>query len=192
MSRFKECLEEVLVHEGGFVNHPRDPGGATNMGITIGTFRKYYPGASVTDLRNISMYQVQRIYKEGYWDPIDGDGLGPGVDLCVFDLAVNSGVGRAKKMFRKVMHLHGEDDAELIEQLCDNRLAFMKRIRGGRLWKTFGRGWSRRVAKIRSMSLKALGSSPETGKGKQVPKSTPKAKTLWSLLLELLTRILVR
>ena len=191
MSRFKECLEEVLVHEGGFVNHPKDPGGATNKGVTIATFRKYYPGSTVADLRNISMYQLQRIYKAGYWDTIDGDGLGPGVDLAVFDLAVNSGVGRAKKEFKKVMHLHKKDDERLVNELCDNRLAFMKSIRGGSLWKTFGRGWSRRVARIREMSLKALGSPQRGEELSQVPKPTPKAKTLWSLLLELLRRIFI-
>lgn len=189
MSRFKECLEEVLVHEGGFVDHPRDPGGATNKGVTIGTFRRFYPGSTVTDLRNISLYQLQRIYKAGYWEPIDGDGLGPGVDLAVFDLAVNSGVGRAKKMFRQVMDLHGKDDAELIRQLCDNRLSFLKRLRH---WNTFGRGWSRRVARIRAESLKALGRSQTHVKKVGVPSPTPKAKTLWTVLLELLRRIFVR
>lgn len=192
MSRFDECLKEVLHHEGGFVNHPRDPGGATNKGITIATFRRYYPGASVADLRNISDYQVKRIYKAGYWEPIDGDGLGPGVDLAVFDLAVNSGVSRAKKMFRGVMHLHRKDDKLLVNELCDNRLAFMKRIRGGSLWKTFGRGWSRRVDRIRKMSLQALRSPQKSGEWNKQPHPSPKAKTLWSLLLELLTRILVR
>ena len=189
MSRFRECLKEVLHHEGGWANNPKDPGGATNKGVTIGTFRQFYPGATVSDLRNITDIQLERIYKEGYWNPIDGDGLGPGVDLAVFDLAVNSGVGRAKSMFKQVMHLHRKDDAELIRQLCDNRLAFLKRLRH---WNTFGRGWSRRVARIRAESLKALGSPYSDGKTVKVPSPSPKAKTLWVVLLELLWRIFVR
>lgn len=189
MSRFKECLEEVLQYEGGFVDHPRDPGGATNKGITIGTFRRYYPGATVNDLRNISSYQLQRIYKEGYWDPIDGDGLGPGVDLCVFDLAVNSGVSRAKKEFRKVMQWHNIDNKLLVNQLCDNRLAF---LRGLRHWSSFGKGWSNRIARVRRESLKALGSSQRGEKKIPLPDHSHKAKTLVDLLLELLRRIFFR
>ena len=158
MSRFDKCLKEVLKHEGGFVNHPRDPGGATNFGITLGTYRATLkPNATVDDIRRIPVADVRKIYRHHYWKPIDGDGLGPGVDLAVFDLAVNSGTGRAKKMFREVMHLHGRDNAALVNQLCENRMAFLRRLKH---WNTFGTGWTRRVKEVRAASLAALGQTP--------------------------------
>lgn len=153
-SNFRRCLAQVLKYEGGFVNHPRDPGGATNKGVTLATFRRFYPGASVADLRNMTQAQLEKIYYRGYWLPIDGEGLGPGVDLAVFDLAVNSGVGRAKKMFRQVMHLHRRRDIELVGELCDNRMRFLRNLKH---WSTFGRGWTARVSHVRQLGMKWAG-----------------------------------
>ena len=154
MTRFQKCLKEILKHEGGFVNHPRDPGGATNKGITLGTYRATLkPNATVADIRNIPQAHVEAIYRQHYWQPIDGDGLGAGVDLAVFDLAVNSGTGRAKRMFRKVMHLHGRNNAALINELCDDRMAFLRRLKH---WPTFGKGWTRRVKEVRQRALADL------------------------------------
>ena len=178
MSRFDDCLKEVLRHEGGFVNHPRDPGGATNKGITLGTYRATLaPNASVTDLRNIPSAHVKKIYRDHYWTPIDGDGLGPGVDLCVFDLAVNSGVSRAKRMFRDVMVLHGVNDAELINTLCDNRMRF---LRGLKHWPTFGKGWTRRVEDVRKKSLEALSVAVDVEPEPELPQEV---KDGWLLTL---------
>ena len=131
MTRFRECLEEVLRHEGGIADHKSDPGGLTNKGITWAVFKKHYPNGTREELKTISDDKVERIYYTDYWKPIDGDGLGPGVDLCVFDLAVNSGVGRAKRMFKEVMQWHNIDNKLLVNQLCDNRLSF---LRGLRTW----------------------------------------------------------
>ena len=183
-SQFEKCLALVLRHEGGFVNHPRDPGGATNKGITIQSYRRFRPGSTVADLRNIPDSHVKAIYKRYYWDPIDGDGLGPGVDYAVFDLAVNSGVGRAKKMFRQVMHLHWKNDARLINELCDNRMDF---LRGLKHWNTFGRGWTARVKDVRANALAMLRTPNKTPK----PDSEPAEGKAWTLL-EWLFNILSR
>jgi len=187
MSRFEFCLKEVLQYEGGFVNHPKDPGGATNKGVTIGTFRLHYPGSSIQDLLNITDEQVALIYKKGYWDKIDGDGLGPGVDLAVFDYAVNSGVGRARKEFRKVMKFHRVDDKKLVDLLCSNRLSFLK---GLSIWSTFGKGWSRRVERVRLLGMRDAGTTSVTKVSIPKPEEAPaKGFDLLTTILDFIMRI---
>ena len=91
-ANFFKSLEMVLHHEGGFVDHPEDPGGATNKGITHKTYADFLgrPLEDVSELKNIPEEHVQQIYKNGYWDKVRGDELPGGVDFCVFDWAVNS------------------------------------------------------------------------------------------------------
>lgn len=93
--RFARALPLVLAHEGGWADHPRDPGGATMKGVTLATFRRYVPNATKDKLRNISDEMLARIYREGYWDIVKGDELPPGLDYALFDWAVNSGPRRA-------------------------------------------------------------------------------------------------
>ena len=100
---FDRSLLLVLAHEGGWADHPKDPGGATMKGVTLATFRRYRPGASKADLRNISDADLQRIYRDGYWNVIRGDDLPSGLDFAVFDYAVNSGPGRAAKHLQAVL-----------------------------------------------------------------------------------------
>ncbi|MEM1039411.1 MAG: glycosyl hydrolase 108 family protein [Pseudomonadota bacterium] len=164
---FDQVIGQVLKHEGGFVNHPKDPGGATNKGVTLRTFRRYVKSdGSVADLKRLTDRQARLVYRRHYWDAIVGADLPAGVDYAVFDLAVNSGVSRASKILQKVVgatqdgrigpatmaRVETFDEGELIDAICDERLAFMKRIRGGRLWKTFGRGWQRRVDDVRRVA----------------------------------------
>lgn len=156
---FKESLKLVLAHEGGYVNHPKDPGGATNFGVTQAVYNSWRnrngkPTRSVKDIAKTT--EVPAIYKEGYWDKVRGDQLPDGVDYAVFDYAVNSGPGRAIKDLQrvigagvdgvignetltKVFRMPAED---LITALCTRRLNFMKALK---TWSTFGKGWSRRV-----------------------------------------------
>lgn len=160
-SNFARALANVLVHEGGFVNHPKDPGGATNKGITIATFRKWVRrDGTVDDLKNISAADVAKVYRKHYWDKVRGDDLPSGVDYAVFDYAVNSGPGRAAKALQTVVgaKLDGVigtetigkatayNPAVVVNRLCDERLAFLKRLS---TWPTFGKGWSSRVAGVR-------------------------------------------
>lgn len=161
---FKTVLAITLKHEGGFVDHPRDPGGATNKGITIGTFRRYRPNATVADLKAISDADVERIYRDGYWSPVAGDMLARGVDLAVFDYAVNSGVGRAARHLQGVVGVNQDGTIgpmtlraieamrgdELIRKLCARRLSF---VRGLRTWDAFGKGWARRIADVEARGV---------------------------------------
>lgn len=140
-SNFEKCLVVTLKWEGGYSNHPDDPGGPTMKGIIqreYDAWRRHH-GLSIRPVRKIEENEMQAIYRNEYWDAMACDGLEPGFDLCVFDAAVNSGVGRAKQW----LECAGEIDA-----FCDLRLSFLQRL--GRLWRVFGAGWRRRVAGIRS------------------------------------------
>jgi lysozyme family protein len=168
-SNFQRALPLFLKHEGGFVNHPNDPGGATNKGVTIATYRRYINrNGTVADLKRITDAQVAIVYKQQYWDRVQGDLLPSGVDYAVADFAINSGPSRGAKHLQAVVGVAQDgqigpitlaavrerDPSDIIRRLCANRLAFMKRIRGGSLWKTFGRGWQRRVDEVEAVALR--------------------------------------
>jgi lysozyme family protein len=138
-ANFAPALAFTLGFEGGYVNHPADPGGHTNKGITLATLRRYKTGASVADLKAISDELVRRIYKDGYWDEAKCDGLDAGVDGAVFDYAVTSGPATARKNLLKVI---GGPAHETVRKLCARRLSIYQTFK---TWKTFGKGWTRRV-----------------------------------------------
>src|SRR5690606_33792979 len=101
---FKRALSLVLKHEGGWADHPSDPGGATMKGVTIGTFRRYVkPNATKDDLRRITDEQVATVYRKHYWNAVRADDLPAGADYAVFDFAVNSGPSRAAKYLQAVL-----------------------------------------------------------------------------------------
>ena len=187
MSRAEQIIPLILHHEGGFVNNPKDPGGPTNKGITIATFRRYVKkDGTVADLKALTTAQATIVYKRQYWDAVSADLLPFGVDYSVADFAVNSGPGRAIKMLQRVVGVvedgrlgpatlaavRAMPPSQTIQELNASRLVFMKTIRGGSLWKTFGRGWQRRVDEVTTRSLTDTSASP------QMP--APKAeKTGW-------------
>lgn len=166
---FKTSLAHVLVHEGGFANHPDDPGGATMKGVTLAVFRRYF-GAdkSVDDLRNITDAELEQVYRTGYWDKCSCDDLPLGVDYAVFDSAVNSGPGRGGKWLQQAVGavvdgaigpnalaqvaLH--EPIAVIHGMLDARMSF---LRGLRTFPVFGRGWTRRVAGVRTKALEMAG-----------------------------------
>ena len=97
--RFARCLAFVLKAERGFVNDPQDPGGATNLGITIGTLSAYRKQpVTVADVRNLTVAEATLIYRNEFWGP--GDKLPAGVDLMYFNAAVNCGPGHAAKFLQ--------------------------------------------------------------------------------------------
>lgn len=167
---FPACLAVTLPHEGGYSNHPRDPGGATMKGITLATFRKYYPDADKADLRSISDKDVERIYRVGYWGPIRGEQLPAGVDLAVFDYGVNSGPSRAAKALQAsvgasvdgkvglqtVTAANSRDPVATVQAVCARRLSF---LRGLGTFSTFGRGWTKRVADVEAKGVVMAGAS---------------------------------
>jgi lysozyme family protein len=166
---FETALAHVLVHEGGFCNHPADPGGATNKGVTLAVFRRYYgESMGIDELRAITDEQLRHIYKTGYWDKCRCDELPTGIDYVVFDQAVNSGPGRAARWLQSAIGAEVDgrigpqtiaaagaaDRAKVINHMCDARLAFLT---GLKTWPVFGKGWSRRVKGVRDFGLELCG-----------------------------------
>ena len=173
---YAESIRRLLLSEGGYVNHPSDPGGPTNFGITIGDYRRYVKAeATAADVRTMQVDQAKAIYRAKYWDVMRGDELPAGVDYCVFDYAVNSGTGRAPKVLQRVLgaavtgrvddatvrSTRGRDARALIQAICDERMRFLQ---GLKTWPVFGKGWSKRVGEVRfaalAMADKAAGRAP--------------------------------
>ena len=170
-SRFAKAVEIVLQHEGGFVLHPRDPGGATKYGITRETLsRARGRPVPVEDVRELTCAEAVAIYRQFYWDAVRADDLPLGLDLAVFDLAVNSGPMRAARMLQSILGITADgivgpftlraawqaDPAETIRRLTRARLGFLGRLAA---WPVFGRGWRRRVLAVERGALR-LASSP--------------------------------
>ena len=158
---FDKCFELVLEHEGKYVNDPRDPGGRTNLGVTQRAWEGYV-GRPVNEefMRALTPFIVKPFYKAMYWDKIKGDQLPNGVDYAAFDLAVNSGTGRAVRYLQQIAGTFPDgvigpksleaikacDPEQMVQALCDMRLDFLKRLP---TFDTFGKGWSRRVAEVK-------------------------------------------
>lgn len=165
-TNYPACIKKVLVYEGGKVNNPKDPGGKTNQGVIQRVFTAYLARKGKANRDVYTMTDVERddIYRRQYWDAVKGDDLPAGVDLVVFDFAVNSGPGRAAKFLQKalgvkqdgnigVATLHAAttaDRAKLIAGVCDARLAW---LRGLKTFATFGKGWASRVRNVKASAL---------------------------------------
>lgn len=165
-SNFSACLAFVFQEEGGYVNDPRDSGGATNMGITIGTLSRWRGRrVGVFDVKTLQKHEAAAIYRKFYWEPICGDQLPPGVDLLCFDAEVNSGEARAARFLAYALALPASSDidmkmakgaaargaARIIDPFCNARLSF---LRGLPTWPHFGHGWSARVSAVRALAKK--------------------------------------
>src|SRR5215208_1126468 len=96
IGNFEACLQFTLQFEGGFVNDPDDPGGATNLGVTTDTLSDVLGRkATIDDVKKLTPRTVEPIYLQRYWTPVRGDELPFGLDLAVFDFGVHSGPARA-------------------------------------------------------------------------------------------------
>ena len=157
-ANFDACLAEVLAHEGGYVNHPRDPGGETNLGIS----KRSYPNE---DIRGMTRARAGAIYRRDFWNKVRGDELPDGIDLVAFDPAVNSGVSRGAKWLQSALGVTQDgrigpntvgkaqtapDAVKVIQRACSARMGF---LRGLGTWGTFGKGWSRRVASVEATAV---------------------------------------
>lgn len=165
-SNFPAALRHVLNYEGGYVNHPADPGGATNLGITKPTLERYR-GASVSiaDVKSLRHSEAAAIYRRLYWDAAKCDSLPPGLDLALFDSAVNQGVARACRLLNQALglgsmpHISGATLEALArknpEVVLKEFMARRMRAYGAlsRLFRTFGLGWSRRLMATHTLAL---------------------------------------
>lgn len=176
-----EIQSFVLAHEGGYVDHPKDPGGATNMGITFKTLQAWR-GRKITkqDVKNLTRAEALAIYKAQYWDTMQCSRLPLGLDYMVMDYGVNSGPARAVKDLQRVVgsaddgilgaktveavslyvQRHGINN--LLIAYADIRWNFM---RGLRTFSTFGKGWEKRVwGKQAGMQTTDIGVVDRAGK----------------------------
>jgi lysozyme family protein len=148
--RFAACLAEVLRHEGGYVDDPRDPGGATNLGLTLTTFsRALGRPASVAELKAVTPQAAAPIYQRLYWRPAGCDGLAAGLDLMAFDAAVNMGVGEARRLLSEAGG-SGGDTASTIRAMGAARAV---RYRALKDFSVFGAGWLRRLDAVTACAL---------------------------------------
>ena len=157
-----EALRHILKYEGGYVNHPADPGGMTNLGVTKRVWEEWIgKPATEADMRALTPEMVGSLYKTRYWDAVRADDLPSGVDLCVFDCAVNAGVGRASKFLQQAVGVTADGQIgpktveattakpadEIVAKFCDLREAHYKSLT---TFATFGKGWMNRLASVES------------------------------------------
>ena len=166
-NNFDKCLALLLAHEGGFVNDSRDNGGMTNLGVTARVWEEWV-GHPVDEkqMRALTPALVAPLYRKKYWDACRANELISGLDYCVFDVAVNSGSGRAIKFLQSCVGVtpdggfgpatyaavkqSEQDPTALIELYCTKRLEFLQSLK---TFEVFGKGWSRRVAEVQDKAL---------------------------------------
>ena len=156
---FDQAFGILLKHEGGFSDHPADPGGKTRFGITEAVAREVgYRG----DMRELPIDLAKRIYKERYWDAVRADELPEAVRYVVFDAAVNSGPRQAIRWLQRaagakddgiigpqtLAAVRAADPEQLVRRMLAQRLRFMTGLPN---WPAFGRGWARRIADLMEM-----------------------------------------
>ena len=150
---FDTAFDILIGHEGGYVNHPADPGGETNWGITVAVARASgYQGP----MRDLPRSLAKTIYRVGYWDTVKADQLPPAVRFEVFDAAVNSGPKQAAKWLQRAVGVAADGvigpatinaataaGPMIAAHYLGTRLQFMTDLP---TWGTFGKGWARRIA----------------------------------------------
>lgn len=171
-ANFERALPLVLKHEGGYSDHPKDPGGATNLGVTIGTLSSWLGRpASKADVKALTRATVAPIYRKNYWAAIRGDELPAGLDYAVFDFAVNSGPKRAAMALQRAVGV--ADDGVIgsitlanvanrpvdatIERIMADRMTFLRRLS---TWPTFGKGWTARCDGVLKEALAMAAAAP--------------------------------
>jgi lysozyme family protein len=165
MTRFQVCLPLILAHEGGYVDDPRDNGGATNLGVTQATLAAFRDHAvTKADVRALTSVSVAPIYEANFWKTCGADRMPDGLDYALFDFAVNSGPGRAKKYLQLSAGVAADGAIgpatmaavfkvgarDMIKRLCARRLQFLKALPD---YVHFGGGWWRRVNEVQAKAL---------------------------------------
>ena len=168
---FNIALKVTAEFEGGYSDHPDDPGGATNLGITIGTLSNYLGReATVDEVKDLTKDEAKKIYKKLYWEAAHCDLMSLPVAICVFDAAVNSGPSRAIKWLQEALDLtpdgivgkktkaklkalekkSWEEEGQICTDMIMKRLHFMI---GLRHWGSFKNGWTRRILELHHIAL---------------------------------------
>ena len=169
LSNFPAALALILQAEGGFVNHPRDPGGMTNLGVTRNVWRDWVNrDVDEAEMRSLTPELVTPLYKARYWDACKCDDLPRGVDYAVFDSAVNMGPGRAARLLQAALGVTADgsigratiaaataaDPVELLKAFSLGKEAFYKSLP---TFGVFGKGWLNRVAHVQDAAEQMMG-----------------------------------
>lgn len=156
---FDTAFHTLLGHEGGFSDHPDDPGGKTRFGITEAVAREAgYRG----DMRELPVDLAKRIYRDRYWNAVRAEELPAAIRYAVFDAAVNSGPRQAARWLQRAVGVRDDgvigpitlgavraaDPERLLRRVLSQRLRFMAGLSN---WPAFGRGWARRIADLMAM-----------------------------------------
>ena len=165
---YQKCIETILHHEGGYVNHPSDPGGETNLGVTK---RVYEDWGGTKDMKDLTVEDVKPIYKKNYWDRIKGDDLPAGLDLCVFDFGVNAGTGRSAKYLQTMIGTVADggigpntllalgnyiEEVGVEDAIRNFQKARQEYYESLSTFETFGRGWTRRVDETTELAVSMI------------------------------------
>ena len=165
-SNWDTCLAHVLKSEGGFSNHKDDPGGMTNLGVTKKVWEEWTgKPATEQDMRGLTHDDVAPLYKKRYWDVVHGDDLPAGVDLCVFDCAVNAGVSRSARFLQRTAQVTADgiiglgtlkavqalSSSLVIRDFCAQRELHYKSLP---TFPTFGKGWMARLDRVEDDAMK--------------------------------------
>jgi lysozyme family protein len=163
MNDFKECLDLVLKSEGGWSNHPSDPGGETNLGVTKAVWEEWV-GHPVKTMKNLTKDDVAPLYEQRYWRPCYGEVLPRGLDLLVFSAGVNTGPGRAVKLLQSAIGclpdgiigpttrslILASNSATLISKFSETRREYYRALK---TFPIFGVGWLTRVDREEKQAL---------------------------------------
>ena len=168
---FKKCLELVLKSEGGYIDHPKDPGGRTNLGVTQAVWEEWlgHP-VSEKDMKALTVEKVAPMYEMKYWRTSYCEKLPQGLNLLVFSMAVNSGSGRSVKLLQRCLGLVEDgvigaktmakiqecSPVDLVERYSATRKAFYEYLK---LFPVFGKGWLSRCEKERLEALELIRNS---------------------------------
>jgi lysozyme family protein len=163
---FPIALAFTLDQEGGFSDNPDDPGGATMHGVTLATFQKFVPNATVADLKAIPDFAVSFIYWLDYWREMRCDDLPSGVDLSVWDFGVNAGPARSIEMLQQAVGADVDGDlgpltlaavgkmaaTDLVTKLNGLQVAYYQSLP---TFSEFGAGWLARSERRLKAALAA-------------------------------------
>jgi lysozyme family protein len=167
--RFDNCLAFTLREEGGYVDDAADAGGATNMGITLATYREWSDDPHLGDVqvKDMTLKTARPIYRSLYWNPLRADALPPGIDLSVFDMGVNAGIWRSARLLQQALGFTGEevdgaigpetlaavgkfDPRALVNELADRQTGYYRSLAD---FAIFGAGWLSRTRARRDAAL---------------------------------------
>jgi len=165
--KFEEALRYTLAEEGGYVNHPKDPGGVTNLGVTKRALEDWKGGTISNDeMRSLTPEKVAPFYRQQYWDKCRCEDLPPGVDFLVFDTAVNMGPGVAAKLLQEAVGakvdgvigpLTVANSKAAMHYAVVMQMSFLRALRYMKTKniETFGNGWAVRLKRVQDVAAKA-------------------------------------